>query len=52
MLRISFVLLDRSNYTSAQTIFDMIAISMINFQIHGFFNIVVQKHGESALSSM
>ena len=39
-------------YASAQTIFDMIVISMVNFQMDEFFDIVVQKHGESALSSM
>ena len=39
-------------YASSQTIFDMIVISMVNFQLDEFFDIIVQKHGESALSSL
>ena len=39
-------------YASPQTIFDMIVISMVNFQMDEFFDIAVQKYGTPVINSL
>ena len=39
-------------YASPQTIFDMIVISMVNYQMDEFFNVTMQKYGTPVLSSL
>ncbi|KAK7460601.1 hypothetical protein VKT23_009321 [Stygiomarasmius scandens] len=39
-------------YASPQTVFDMIVISMVNFQADEFFDLIIQKYGAEGLKSV